>query len=69
MLEIHCHRCGGFIGNPGGTTYREAPNAAPPVAPHSGLCVCRGSVIYGPEPATGARDLRGVHHIRSASRN
>lgn len=66
MLEIHCHRCGGFIGNPAGTTYREASTVTPPVSPHSGLCVCGKPVVYGPapEPAPG-----GVHHIRSASRN
>ena len=61
MLEIHCHRCGGFIGNPAGTTYREAPNGTPPVPPHNGLCVCGGPVVYGPEPR--------VYRIRSASRN
>jgi hypothetical protein len=62
MLEIHCHRCGGFIGNPAGTTYRESPLATPPVAPHSGLCVCREATVFGPA-------LRGVYRIRSASRN
>ena len=65
MLEIHCHRCGGFIGNPAGTTYREASMATPPVAPHSGLCVCREPTVYGAAP-TG---VSGVHRIRSASRN
>lgn len=69
MLEIHCHGCGGFIGNPVGTTYREAPMATPPVAPHSGLCVCREAIVYGPAPENAAMGLRGVHRIRSASRN
>lgn len=63
LLEIHCHRCGGFIGNPAGTTYREASNGTPPAAPHSGLCVCGASAVYGPAPEG------TVHHIRSASRN
>lgn len=67
MTEIHCHRCGGFIGNPAGTTYREAPNATPPVTPHSGLCACGSSLVYGPAPVPAA--IHGVHHIRSASRN
>ena len=67
MLEIHCHRCGGFIGNPAGTTYREASMATPPAAPHAGLCVCGGALVYGPAPDV--RGLRGVHHLRSASRN
>ena len=62
MLEIHCHRCGGFIGNPDGTMYREASTATPPVSPHSGMCACSAAVIYGPAP-------QAVHRIRSASRN
>ena len=69
MLEIHCHRCGGFIGNPAGTTYREAPNPAPPVVPHSGMCVCGEATVYGPAPESAGTELRGVHRIRSASRN
>jgi len=69
MLEIHCHRCGGFIGNPAGTTYRESPMATPPVAPHSRLCACREATVYGPAPENTLTELRGVHRIRSASRN
>jgi len=69
MLEIHCHRCGGFIGNPAGTTYREAPHPTPPVVPHSGMCVCGAATVYGPAPENTATALRGVHRIRSASRN
>jgi len=69
MLEIHCHRCGGFIGNPAGTTYREAPNPTPPVVPHSGMCVCGAATVYGATPENAATGLRGVHRIRSASRN
>jgi len=69
MLEIHCHRCGGFIGNPAGTTYREAPMTTPPATPHSGLCVCGDSMVYGAAPATMAHEPSGVHRIRSASRN
>ena len=65
MPTIHCHLCGGFIGNPLGTRYR-APNAATqPVVPHSALCVCDHPVIYGmPEPAPAE-----MYRIRSASRN
>src|SRR6266576_2261381 len=40
MLEIHCHGCGGFIGNPAGTTYRDAPYATPPVVPDRGPARC-----------------------------
>jgi hypothetical protein len=32
MLERHCQGCGGLIGNPAGTRYREASTATPPVA-------------------------------------
>lgn len=67
MPEIHCHRCGGFIGNPAGTTYREASTVAPPAAPHSGMCVCGDAVVYGPAPT--AQEPPGVYRLRSASRN
>jgi hypothetical protein len=66
MLTIHCHFCGGFIDNPAGITYREPNAATPPVVPHTALCTCVNAVVYGAAPARG---LRGVHHIRSASRN
>jgi len=69
MLEIHCDRCGGFIGNPAGTTYREAPVPPSPVVPHSGMCVCGEATVYGPAPENAATELPGVHRIRSASRN
>ena len=69
MLELHCQRCGGFIGNPAGTTYREASTATPPVRLHNG-CVCGDPVVYGPrEPSLWERQGGGVHRLRSASRN
>lgn len=68
-MEIHCHGCGGFIGNPAGTVYRQEAAAHAPAAPHSGLCVCRAPTIHGPVPMNGTQGLRGVHRIRSASRN
>ena len=59
MLDLHCQRCGGLIGNPAGTPYREASNATPPVP-----------VVYGPrEPSLWELQGGGVHRIRSASRN
>ncbi len=62
MLELHCQRCGGFTGNPAGTTYRgEASTATPPV-PLTSLCVCG-------EPSLWDRQGGGVHRLRSASRN
>ncbi|HET9385880.1 MAG TPA: hypothetical protein VFO67_12085 [Gemmatimonadales bacterium] len=67
MPSIHCHICGGFIGNPSGTTFRT-PNAATPLAiPHSALCVCDHPVVFGTPEVE--RVLHGVHHIRSAARN
>ena len=74
MPEIHCHRCGGFIGDPAGTTYRAASSATPPAAPHSGMCMCGDSVVYGPAPvvygpAPTAEARGAVYRIRSASRN
>jgi len=61
MLERHCQGCGGLIGNPAGTRYREASIATPPVQPHSGFCVC--------EPSLWELQGGGVHRLRSASRN
>ena len=70
MLEFHCQRCGGSIGNPAGTTYREASTATPPVRLHNG-CVCGDPVLDGParEPSLWERQGGGVHRLRSASRN
>jgi len=68
MASIHCHVCGGFIANPAGTKYRSPSGAPQAAAPHSAFCMCDHAVIYGlaPEPTS---SLRGVHRIRSASRN
>jgi hypothetical protein len=69
-MNTHCHRCGGFIASPGGTTYREPSVAAPVAIPHSALCVCEHALIYGPAPQPEIqRQLRGVHQFRSAARN
>jgi hypothetical protein len=69
-MHTHCHRCGGFIASPGGTTYREPSVATPVAIPHTALCACEHALIYGSAPEQDrARQLRGVHHLRSASRN
>jgi hypothetical protein len=69
-MHTHCHRCGGFIATPGGTTYREPSVVTPVAIPHSALCLCEHALIYGSSPqAERERQLRGVHQIRSASRN
>jgi hypothetical protein len=67
MPEVHCHRCGGFIGDPVGTTFREASTVTPPAVPHSGMCVCRAPVVYG--PALTALEIGGQYGLRAASRN
>jgi hypothetical protein len=69
MVTIHCHRCGGFIGSPDGTTYRDVPSATPAAVPHSGLCVCGHALVYGPQPEPAPHNSRSVHRLRSASRN
>ena len=65
MPTIHCHLCGGFIGNPDGTRYRAPDTSTPPVAPHSALCVCDHSIVYGTPELAPAE----ISRIRSASRN
>jgi hypothetical protein len=67
MQQIHCSRCGGFIGNLAAVTYQEASQAMAPVVPHSGLCLCAESVVYGPAPEFQSDPQ--VYRIRSASRN
>ena len=47
--EIHCHICGGFIGDPGTMAYRVADGSAV-AAPHSGMCACRPPTVYGAPP-------------------
>jgi len=68
MREIHCDRCGGFITNPAGTIYRERSAVVPAIPPHRGPCACDHALGDGAEPQA-PKALRGVHHIRSASRN
>jgi len=50
MNDIHCHNCGGFITDPSTVSY-QAPSAVAPAKPHSGLCVCIPSIVYGLSPA------------------
>ncbi len=71
MLELHCKRCRGLLGNPAGTMYREASMATPPVSSLSSTCVCSDPPMYRParEPSLWELQGGGVHHIRSASRN
>ncbi len=50
MVDIHCHGCGGFIGDPMRISYRFPSNRADLAIPHSGLCPCTPSIVYGPPP-------------------
>jgi hypothetical protein len=49
-MEIHCHACGGFIGDPSYVSYRLPTPAAPAAIPRSGLCTCGPPIVYGPPP-------------------
>ena len=50
MVDIHCHTCGGFIGDPGPISYRVPLNPEDLAIPHSGLCACAPPIVYGPPP-------------------
>jgi hypothetical protein len=62
MSEIHCHTCGGFIGEPMTIDYRQPADGAVAASPHTALCDCGPSVVYGPPPGwmTG-----GSSHVRT----
>src|SRR5437667_3093225 len=50
MVEIHCHSCGGFIGDPRRISYRFPLNPAHVATPHTRLCSCSWPIVYGPPP-------------------
>jgi hypothetical protein len=50
MREIHCHGCGGFIGEPATVSYRLPLGGAPMASPHAMLCGCTPAIVYGPPP-------------------
>ena len=63
MSEIHCHNCGGFITDPGTVSYRKPVDGTVSKGPHSALCACIPSVVYGPPPGylawPGLQNLKG----------
>ena len=74
MNEIHCHNCGGFITDPSGVSYRVPSGAAAPAtAPHTALCTCIPSVVYGTPPGyvswPGLTSLSSIERSRAAARN
>jgi hypothetical protein len=75
MSEIHCHTCGGFITDPGAVSY-QVPSGTDAVAPHSALCACIPSVVYGPPPGyvtwpglTNLASPSALERSRAAGRN
>jgi hypothetical protein len=48
MNEIHCDTCGGFITDLATVSYRLASAATVPAPPHSALCTCTPTIVYGP---------------------
>jgi hypothetical protein len=69
MSEIHCHTCGGFITEPGGTSYRS-PDVTPIAVPHSALCTCVQAIVYGLPPGYLAwPGLASVARSSAAARN
>jgi len=51
MLDIYCHRCGGFICDPRLIEYRLPPTVAELGMPRSTFCSCTPPILYGPPPA------------------
>lgn len=72
MQEIHCHNCGGFITDPASVSY-QAPSSAAAAAPHSALCPCIPSVVYGPPPGylawPGLSNLTRIERSKAAASN
>jgi len=57
MREIHCHNCGGFIGDERPVCYELPLEKVRVAVPRSELCRCPQPVVYGPPPgrsSTGA---------------
>ena len=47
MNEIHCHMCGGFIGDTGLIAYRMPLDPGSVAEPRSALCTCARPILYG----------------------
>ena len=52
MREIHCHNCGGFITDAASVSYGLPADGTATAEPHSALCSCKASVVYGPKPGS-----------------
>jgi hypothetical protein len=62
MTEIHCHNCGGFIGDERPVVYDIPREKVRLAVPHSDLCRCPQPVVYAapPEPLEISRDITPV---------
>jgi hypothetical protein len=50
MVEIHCHVCGGFIGDTATIAYRRPLDTVHTAVPRTALCECLPPIVYGPPP-------------------
>lgn len=63
--EIHCHACGGFIGDSRTVSYMAQGERAQVMAPRSGLCGCGSPTVYGPPPGNSSTPgIPGMGHGR-----
>ena len=50
MEQIHCHACGGFIGDARAVAYRLPLEPGRVSDPRSALCECATPTVYGAPP-------------------
>ena len=48
MNEIHCHTCGGLVGDPATVSHRLASAAIVPALPQGTRCQCTPPIVFGP---------------------
>ena len=48
MNVIHCHVCGGSVGDPATVSYRVATAAVIVPQPRVAPCSCATAIVYGP---------------------
>jgi hypothetical protein len=65
MNEIHCHTCGGFIGDRALIAYQLPLDPGGVAEPHSALCTCSRPMLYGAPP--GHASSPGMPRVDRAS--
>jgi hypothetical protein len=50
MNAIHCHHCGGFIGDDRSVRYEVPTEKVLLAMPHTDLCRCESPLIYSQPP-------------------